>query len=303
MATTISRMPVNNNVCQYLRESHETLRVDFQIENEAFWHLKPKIAEKVNHYTTMEALGQLLGDGTSVSYISHCNPRDQLILCYILASSMLYLYPSSWFQTEWNSGMVYFIRDTSNSVSPILTFPYVSVELQQEKRQSRSPPDHMQSHLHPAILALGIIFLEIVTGVKFKKTHEQNPVQQRNRDAHDALRLLNELEKQDRSSRTKRLSSGLRKAIRACLNLEPPPNFPCNQLAEEGPIRHYILSCIVCPLAHELQTGYKVRLEDLQAHLDPEKDGQKWNDTNDLGTISRRSTAADTDIEQNGLFP
>jgi hypothetical protein len=301
MAATISRMPVNNDVCQYLRESDETLQVDFQIENETFWHLKPNLVEGINHYAAMEPLRQLLGDGTNASYMSKCNPRDQLILCYILASSLLYLYPSSWFRTEWNSNMLYFIRDTDHSISPILTFPYVSVELQRGKGEPETPPHHMQYHLHPAILALGIIFLEIITGVKFKKRPEQNSWQQCNRDNHDALQLLNELEKQDRRGGTNRLSSGLNKAIRACLKLEPPPNFPSNQLVEEGPIRHYILSCIVCPLAHELQTGYKVKLEDLQSHLKPERDGVNWDDANDLGKLSRGSTSADTNVKQRGM--
>jgi len=304
MAATISRMPVNDDICQYLLASDEVLQVDFQIENETFWHLKPKVIEGINHYTSMETLRQLLGDGTGVSFISNCNPRDQLILCYILASSMLYLYPSSWFQTEWNSNMVYFVRGTNNSISPILTYPYFSVQLQQGGGTSKTSPHdmHWQSHLHPAILALGIIFLEIVTGAKFKKTPEKETWRQCGRDVKDALELLNDLEKQDRHGCTKRLSSGLRKAIRACLKLEPPPNFPCNELVAEGPIRHYILSCIVCPLAYELQAGYKVQLEDLQTQLDPEKGGQNCDDMNDTGKVGRRTTADENDINQNGMF-
>jgi hypothetical protein len=301
VGATISRMPVKNDVCQYLRDSDETLQVDFQIEHENFWHLKPKLVESINHYAAMEPLRHLLGDGSDASYISKCNPRDQLILCYILASSMLYLYPSSWFHTEWSSSMVYFIRRTHNSTSPLLTFPYVSVELQKGGSQQNTPAHHMQYHLHPAILALGIMFLEIVTGEKFNKTPEQTPWQQCNRDTHNAIRLLENLERQDRQSRKKRLSSGISKAIRACLKLEPPPNFPSNRLMDEGPIRHYILSCIVCPLAVELQTGYKVRLEDLQTRLYPEKADAHQGDLDNLGGVSRRSTAADNEVKQSGI--
>lgn len=125
----------------------------------------------------------------------------------------------------------------------------------------------MQCHSHPVILALGIIFLEIATGTRFKRSHEQTSWEQCNSDNYQALQLLKVTEKQDRHNLTKRISSGLSKAIRSCLKLEPPPNFPSNQLSAEGPIRHYILTRIVDPLASELKDGHKVRLEELHDDL------------------------------------
>lgn len=239
----------------------------------------------------MESLHQLLGDGFAISHISKYAPREQLILCYILANSMLYLYPSSWSHTAWSSNRVYFIRRVNSSTSPILAFPYLSVELQQARNGPKDPPHHMQCHSHPVILALGIIFLEIATGTRFRRSQEQTSWQQCNGDNHQALQLLNDLEKQDRHNRTKRISSGLSKAIRSCLKLEPPPNFPSNQLSEEGPIRHYILSCIVHPLASELKDGHKVRLEELHDDLVPEKDKENLDDSGDQRSTSRRPSS------------
>lgn len=194
--------------------------------------------------------------------------------------------------------MVYFVRRSNSSMSPVVTFPYVSVELQKSQIASTSKPYYMQCHSHPAILALGIIFLEIVTGARFKKTREPTPWQQCNKDNHQAVQLLRELERQGQRDLTKRISSSLSKAIRACLTLEPPPNFPTNQLTEEGPIRHYILSCIVHPLAHELQTGYNVCLKDLPNSLDPEKIRNSLDDDG-LERISHRSTAVKKAIDVN----
>ena len=267
------------------------MQVDFLAERNGFWHLKPKLLEGINHHTTMESLHQLLGDGFAVSHISKYTPREQLILCYILANSMLYLYPGSWFHTVWSSNMVYFIRQVSNSMSPILTFPYLSVELQQARNGPKDPLPHMQCHSHPVILALGIIFLEIATGTRFKRSREQTSWEQCNRDNHQALQLLNDLEKKDRHNRTNRISSGLSKAIRSCLKLEPPPNFPSNQLSEEGPIRHYILSCIVRPLAYELKDGHKVCLEELYGHLVSEKDKENIDELDHQRSTSRRSSS------------
>ncbi|KAH8698202.1 hypothetical protein GQ44DRAFT_832238 [Phaeosphaeriaceae sp. PMI808] len=287
----ITKKLVNNDVCQYLLKSDNTLQVNFEIENESFWHLKPEILEDTNQYASMEPLRNFLGDGLSRSYISTCKPKDQLLLCYILANSMLYLYPSSWIQTEWSSNMLYFIRRSSGSSPPILTFPYMSAEIRQNDGVLQSPPDHMQSHTHPAILALGIIFLEIITGTRFTKSSKEALWQRCNEDALQARRLQDKIERQDYSHRTKRVPSGLIKAVRACLKLEPPPNFPINQLTEEGPIRYYILTCIVGPLVYELQTGYKVRLDNLHTQLIPGRDQDTVDDIDNPQGVSRRSTA------------
>ncbi|KAJ5710928.1 hypothetical protein N7488_005084 [Penicillium malachiteum] len=120
---------------------------------------------------------------------------------------------------------------------------------------------HMQCHPQPSILALGIVFLEIVTGAKFPKSQDPIPWRRYNEDKRQAEHLLKSLESEDRHSYDRKLTMGLRKAIRACLHMEPPPNFPSNNLSEEGPVRHYILSCVVHPLAYELEYGYNIRPE------------------------------------------
>ncbi|KAJ4376387.1 hypothetical protein N0V83_001670 [Neocucurbitaria cava] len=157
----------------------------------------------------------------------------------------------------------------------------------------------MQIHTHPAILALGIIFLEIITGTRFKRTREDTPWEQCNKDNSQALQLLNQLEKKDRHNREKRISSGMNRAIRACLKLEPPPNFPSNRLSEEGPIRHYILQCIVRPLAIELQEGYKVQLDALHKALIPGHEGDDPDGLDDVKSFSRRSTASIKENDHN----
>lgn len=217
----------------------------------------------------MESLKQLLGDGVSVSDISKYTSKDKLILCYVLANSMLFLYPGSWFQTAWSSDNIYFVRAFGNPTTPALTIPYLSIVFQQIKND---PPNHMQYHPHPAILALGIIFLEIATSVKFtRRSHEPTSWEQSNSDGVQALKQLQELEHQIDRDRSKRISRTLIKVIRSCLILDPPSGFPTRQLSEEGPIRQYILSCIIQPLASDLRNRFKVCLDKLYDDLMPGK--------------------------------
>ncbi|KKP05304.1 subtilase [Trichoderma harzianum] len=198
-----NREPVNNDICRRLSKSRY-FQVDLLAQNEELWHLTPRPVESVNHHTHMESLQQLLGDGISVSDISKYTSKDKLILCYVLANSMLFLYPGSWFQTAWSSDKIYFVRAFGNSTAPALTFPYLSIVFQQIQSD---PPNHMQYHSHPAILALGIIFLEIATSVKFtRRSHELTSWEQSNSDGVQALKQLQELEHRIARDRSKRIS-------------------------------------------------------------------------------------------------
>ncbi|KAI8274863.1 Subtilisin DY [Colletotrichum sp. SAR11_240] len=144
----------------------------------------------------------------------------------------------------------------------------------------------MQAHSHPSILALGIIFLEIATGSVFPRSSQTTADlswEQCNEDFLEAWKQMEKLEME-----RKYIPSALRKVIRACIDLKPPPNIPCSSLAEEGPIRQYILSCIILPLASELVDGYKIRLEELHTSLEKELNG--------LGKVEEANT--NTSIKQ-----
>ncbi|KAF3074304.1 Major intracellular serine protease [Trichoderma lentiforme] len=260
-STSRDRQYVNNDICHWLLKSRY-FQVDFLVQNDKLWHLTPRPFQGADHHTHMESLQQLLGDGVSVSDISKYKPKDKLILCYVLASSMLFLYPGSWFQTAWSSDKIYFARRFGNSTSSGFTFPYLSTTFQQVQN---NPRNHMQYHYHPAILGLGIIFLEIATSVKFtRRSHEPTQWQQFNSDGVQALEQLQELERQMDRDHSKRIPRVLNQVIRSCLILDPPPNFPTKQLSEEGPIRQYILSCIVKPLESNLRDGYNVSLDNMK---------------------------------------
>jgi hypothetical protein len=283
-------MAVKDDVCYHLLHTSEMAQVEFLIENDRFWHLRPQLLDGINHYTSMESLDQFLGDQLNRSYISQCNPREQLILCYILANSMLYLYPNSWFQTVWDSNMVYFIKRSNQSRSPVLGYPYLSVNLE-NRQTSKNEPHPLQTHIHPAILALGVVFLEIATGTKFNRSEKEPPWEQYNEDHARAKHLFNDIKRRQRQRRTGKISSSLTDAIGACLKLDTPSSSANNNLQEEGPIRHYILSCIVGPLAHELENGYGVSLHDLHKSLIPDQERDP-DDIDDLQSLNRRSTAS-----------
>ncbi|KAH7091462.1 hypothetical protein FB567DRAFT_275076 [Paraphoma chrysanthemicola] len=165
----ISGELLKNDLCHYLRRS-DTVQVEFLIDSGTMWHLNPKLLVEDNDQTSIRTLRQLLSDNRSRSFFADCSPKEQLSLCYVLANSMLYIYPSSWLENDWNSDMVYFSQHSETSSQPILTSPYILTDLR-PIGEPKQPFDRMQDHRHPAILALGIVFLEIATGNRFSRTN------------------------------------------------------------------------------------------------------------------------------------
>ncbi|KAJ3549806.1 hypothetical protein NM208_g304 [Fusarium decemcellulare] len=261
------RRAVNNDICEFLSQS-DGFQVDFLAENDRFWHLSPRLSKDlVSHHTMMEPLDQLLGDHLMVSKIAGYSPREKLILCYILANSMLFLYPGSWFQNAWGSPKVYFTRRLNSSRSTTEILPYLSVQLQQFRNRRDPEQHHMQYHHHPAVLDLGIVLLEIATGTRVPRSHQPQQWERCKEDGPQALRHLQNYDYLSHEDPSKRISPTLKNVIQSCLTLEPPSTFPTNDLVSEGPIRHYILCCVVQPLAEELRHGYKESLEDLHQVL------------------------------------
>lgn len=214
----------------------------------------------------MESLHQLLGDEEESSELEHHSPKERIILCYILANALLFLFPGPWLSTAWDSTKLYFNRHPRSPNVSTLAFPYLSTDIQKSGTSSADLPIH-QLHYHPAVLGLGIMFLEIASGNRFTHAAEKEPCERINRDCLLARKRLKEYEKSCELDKSKQLFRSFPAIISSCLKLEAPSDLPTNQLWEVEPIRYYILRCVVRPLALELREGYKISLERLHENI------------------------------------
>lgn len=274
----IRKSLVQNNLCPLLRESN-AVQVSLVAEHDRdmLWAVPPPAPLEASSHSTMESLHQLLADGPtapSTSYISRYNDKERLTLAYILATSVLYLYPGIWLQTAscWSSDKIFFPRRAGgwgDGRPVLLTRPYLSVDLRQLGRPDAGEESISRYHSHPAVLALGIMLLEIATGTKFDalcggiggggsgpKEGSSAAAAPSNLDGLAALKALKELER-----KPSRPHSSLCEAIRACLVLNPPSYLPDQLLLDEGPLRFYVLSCVVAPLATVLDKAYGIHLD------------------------------------------
>jgi hypothetical protein len=113
---------------------------------------------------------------------------------------------------------------------------------------------------------------------------------------------LTDLEQQKRNYEEKRISARLCEVIRACLQPELPSTFPTNDIRGEGPIRYYILTCIVGPLAFELEKLFGLNLEDLHSTLLPENGADLPAKPDGLQRSSLLSNSFDETIVETNEF-
>lgn len=278
-----------NEVCELLLES-DAVRLSLLAEHEKalLWVVHPPAPQEATEHSAMESLHQLLGDGPaapSAACLLRYNDKEKLTLAFILATSVLYLYPGVWLQTTscWSSDKVFFPRRANglHDGRPVtLTRPYLSMNLlQRPGNTGANPSDICRYHFHPAVLALGIMLLEIATSTRFKVLCERSNIgggpkqdaqaaaacSNLNVDGGRALQVLDRLERDPPG----RYSSSLCEAIRACLVLKPPANLPYHSLIEDGPLRFHVLSRVVAPLGTALEKGYGIPLDRLTEDEEP----------------------------------
>lgn len=288
------RTQVQSNLCQLLLESDAVqVRLLAEYKTMILWHVPPPAPLEASDHAAMDSLHQLLGDdptAPSAAAISRYNDKERLTLAYILATSALYLYPGAWLQTAscWSSDKIFFPQRGSGWArgQPVaLTRPYISADLLRRSGKSNNDPSSfVRYHRHPAVLALGIMLLEIATSTKFdalcgniggcggRKLKEGSWMAAGPSNA-DGLHALNALKKLESHS-SRQVPSYLRETIRACLELRPPSYLPEQSLSEEGPLRFYVLSCVVAPLAMALDKAYGVRLDSLAEDEEGREDGR-----------------------------
>ncbi|KAL8363271.1 hypothetical protein RB601_009172 [Gaeumannomyces tritici] len=285
-AAKTPKSPIQNDLCFRIRNSN-AVKVNLWAEHEKkrLWAVHPPAPGDVCEHSVMESLHELLGNdpaAPSMARISRYDDRDRLTLAYVLATSVLYLYPGIWLQTEfcWSSNKILFARSAGDESGRLvaLTQPYLSANLLRRQEMPKADPAAMSRyHLHPAVLALGIMLLEIATRTKFdvlcpKKPCDRDRLNEAcrttmapsNEDGALALKALERLEKHG----SRDAPPSLCEAIRNCLVLRPPSTLSDQLLFEEGPLRFYVLTCVVAPLATALEKGYGIQLASLMDEED-----------------------------------
>ncbi|EKG17380.1 hypothetical protein MPH_05448 [Macrophomina phaseolina MS6] len=180
--------------------------------------------------------------------------KEKRVLAVVLAHSLLHLCDSSWLKNEWDKTHISFFRSAANQLN---LKPYLHADFQALSGEIDKSA-MLQLHPSPAILALGILLLElqIWEPIENKRRPEDltdDGLENVNTNLMTAERVFMESDDE--------IFENYRKAVRACLN--------CDFLDErevdfnDDEVRFLVYENIVAPLEKELYQGWKMGPADL----------------------------------------
>lgn len=245
------------------------------VEDRKLWQLRVQSRLNTIQRSSFKSLEDLLRKETTKieTPVSTFEGKDKLILSFVLATSLLHLHSSHWLKKTWKNENICFLVDSKNGGVLNLRRPYLTSECTPVAlAQDAEPLYHF--HRYPNILALGIMLLEIARGTRLADEVEESELQDgryatSKTNGLVALRVFDEWVKDSERSISKIIPSGLRSAIRACL--EPAKIPATNPPPSEEQIRQYIFANILAPLGTALSNIYLIPLESLHREMYNEK--------------------------------
>jgi hypothetical protein len=170
--------------------------------------------------------------------------KDKYTLTYLVADSILKLYSGRWLKKKWSKQHICFLVQPETQPHPDINFPYLST--QWADPSPRTEEDQYLIHPHQSIQSLGIVLVEIATGIPIesRREGEQHP----DLDLEIAEGMLAEFRKKNSSYNPDHIL-----AIETCL--KPDEIFERYTTTEE--IRWCLYENVVQPLRRIID-GFKV---------------------------------------------
>jgi hypothetical protein len=195
--------------------------------------------------------------------------KDKYTLTYLIADSILKLYSGRWLKKSWSKQQICFLVQSEIQSHPDINFPYLST------RWAEPSPcieeDKYLVHPHQSIQSLGIVLLEIATGIPIeaRREGEQHP----DLDLQIADGMLAELRNKNSSYNPDHIFS-----IETCLK----PDEIFERYKDTEDIRWCLYENVVHPLRRIID-GFKVHeampdtthassISESAGHLQTEKD-------------------------------
>lgn len=261
-----------NGLCGVIQGVKAKIRPRMVVYAKQLWQLQADIEASPLSSTQLKdaefmSLRQLLEPirGKRYSLLSSMDPKDRLILSFVLATSLLHFYKGPWLQTSINSDSICFLVSHRRS-TPDITRPYLTTNCSSLTQQV-APRELNQPHQFPDILSLGIVLLEIERGahIEIDEVQDQCVV---------AIEYLDKWKKTCRSNSSRSVPDGLYKAIVASIDPREYRGYVLDKMdVNDLDVRKYIFEKILHPLEDALDIACQVKLSKLHADLSREVDG------------------------------
>jgi len=219
------------------------------------------------------------------SKFARVEERDRLTLSFVLASSLLQLYPSFWLEPRLSSHRVYFLTSTASGVVDVRN-PFLALDEDQAGTHSRSTP-LSNPHRYHGLLGLGIILLEIAGAalVSFEEGTDK---------CISALERFDELVEEWQLTGSRTVSDGFIRAITACID---PTWLRSKRLDRDSvsdlQMRRYIFEEVVVPLGELLSVAYEVSLQEI---------GRQVQEPENAGTVEQHDDHSEQVIDNSQRY-
>jgi hypothetical protein len=226
--------------------------VEILYDGSNLWQLQPTpLHLRVTNHNEI-SLEYLLRNATEM----HLNMslKNKRILALLLAHCLLEFCGSPWLRKGWSKRDISFFQSPSEDGKIDLTRPFLTADFEGSDEEEEQDSLCML-HPCPAVLALGIVLLEIqlCASIESQRTEEDmfNGKENINTDYTTALRLLKSL--------TDDVFLTYRNAIEACLKLDNglSSNF------EDADFRQMMYEKVVMPLKKEISLGWGENFNDI----------------------------------------
>lgn len=158
------------SICREIRNVVEA-RVRFLVYSNELWVLRPSRlqVQELKHGTFVT-----LHDLINSNIFKTLRQKDKYTLAYLIADSILHLYSGRWLENVWNKQQICFLANPGSQLPIDVKAPYLSAQCVD---RATSKQDFYLIHPDQSILSLGIVLLEIATGIPIesRREGEQHP--------------------------------------------------------------------------------------------------------------------------------
>jgi hypothetical protein len=245
------RLIDTESVCTLIKEAHgNNSSLELVFDGEKLWQAKSTGSHVIHRPEVGIPLRTLLGDSQS-----RLKLKESRALAVVLAHAILHYCESPWVSSRWNKEHVNFFATVDG---PDLMKPYLATQFEASTSRLEEASDNMYSHPSPALLALGILLLELYLSKPIESLWDVD-------DTEDGMEGINtnwitaekQLEKMGDD-----LYEGYRDAIQACLKINYVDVEDSLSLDDEG-FRRLVYERVVVPLEDELDNGFHITPEQL----------------------------------------
>ncbi|OJD30643.1 uncharacterized protein BKCO1_5800013 [Diplodia corticola] len=227
------------------RQNNVALEVVY--ESDTLWHKARKQSTRIMEPCV--TLDQLLRDETSRKL------KERRVLAVLLAHSLLHLSNDSWLKDEWDKTHISFFSSAPDQLN---LKPYLTTDFQALAESNDG--SGMQLHPSPAILALGIVLLELqiwatIESRRLPEDLTDDGSVNVNTNLMTAERVFRDADDE--------IFENYRAAVRACLDCDFLDEHGVDVDFNDDGFRTLVYENIVAPLERELYQGWKMKPKDL----------------------------------------